>query len=80
MRTRPCGHGARVTAGAGVMAGARVTAGAGVMGTENGPRLPVSTRRTYNRTAMERVIEGFAIETDEHWIFSVKGLLHPPTE
>ena len=27
---------------------------------------------------MERVIEGFAIETDEHWIFSVKGLLHPP--
>ncbi len=27
---------------------------------------------------MKRVIEGFAIETDERWIFSAKGLLHPP--
>lgn len=27
---------------------------------------------------MERVIEGFAIETSERWIFTVKGVLHPP--
>jgi predicted nucleotidyltransferase len=26
---------------------------------------------------VERVVEGFAVETDEHWIFSVKGMLHP---
>lgn len=27
---------------------------------------------------VDRVIEGFAVETGEHWIFSVKGMLHPP--
>jgi predicted nucleotidyltransferase len=26
---------------------------------------------------VDRVVEGFAVETGEHWIFSVKGMLHP---
>jgi predicted nucleotidyltransferase len=26
---------------------------------------------------VDRVVEGFAVETEEQWIFSVKGMLHP---
>jgi uncharacterized protein len=26
----------------------------------------------------DSVVEGFAVETREHWVFSVKGMLHPP--
>ncbi len=26
----------------------------------------------------DRVVEGFAVETGEQWIFTVKGMLHPP--
>ena len=28
--------------------------------------------------ARDSVVEAFAVETSEHWIFSVKGMLHPP--
>jgi predicted nucleotidyltransferase len=42
--------------------------------------LQQGTCQTYNEAIMnlDRVVEGFAVETGEHWIFTVKGLLHPP--
>lgn len=45
----------------------------------DGDYLRQGTCEKYNEGVMvvDRVVEGFAVETEEQWIFSVKGMLHP---